>query len=57
VTHLSSLAVRGEPLYLVRLRGAPTAVFFACRTNDEADIRMRKALRIPEISRVDALSS
>ena len=56
MSRLASLAVHGEPLYLVRSPGRPASVFFACRTSGEAEVRSRKALRIPDIVRVDTLS-
>jgi len=57
MTCLASLAVPGEPLYLVRRRGAPTAVLFACRSSGEVEVRSQKALRIPHVIRVDAVSA
>jgi glycosyltransferase involved in cell wall biosynthesis len=57
LTGLRAMAVDGEPLYLVRQQGTPSAVLFACKTKDEAEIRSRKALRLRAISRVDTLSA
>ena len=54
---LGSIAVDGEPLYLVRRGGIPSALLFSCKTTQEAQLRSRKALRLPAVRHVDTLAS